>query len=482
MTMHRLLPALAPALASTLLHAQGPRQFEPELLPNPTGSTIGVMATADVDGDGDIDVFDLGSVGPTPLYRNDSFGRLTHESVPSTTSGSAFGALGDWDGDGDIDVVQVSGTFRRTVLLENDGSGRFSARTVILTSDGAGLITLLDLDGDGDLDLLAAPFGTRPFTALNDGAGQFTPSTWAATATYSLNDHLVALDADGDGDTDAFVFSRSDTPKFLRNRGDGGCDEVLLPLPPGFGTAGDFDGDGYADAVGFTFSGQTQIARGGPGGFGTPTAIPIPTTLVASIACDVDLDGDLDLVGGDDTSGTPALMVWVNDGAGQFTDVTAQRVTAPAARIFRIHAADFDGDGDPEVLATDYAPFPSRIRRYLNRHLDLRAPATGSLGGTLDLDVARAPGYATTLSLALIAAGLEAPRTPTPFGTLRLDTTAASLPFVSMPPNAGTGRIAFQIPVAPALAGGGYVAQALIVDLLGAHPPRLTAPAPFALR
>jgi len=88
------------------------------------------------------------------------------------------------------------------------------------------------------------------------------------------------------------------------------------------------------------------VAEALPGG---ATAWTRDAGLVA--AGDVDRDGDVDLVCSEDRL-TPGLAVLVNDGQGRFARGAARfsgsRFTIPATVLL----ADFDRDGDPDVLTT----------------------------------------------------------------------------------------------------------------------------------
>ena len=134
---------------------------------------VGPLALADIDGDGDLDLFAGGRLAPSRypapassrIYINDGE-RFRYDAVrsePFDDVGMVSGtALGDLDGDGDADVALAVqwGPLR---YFENDGTGRFSDQ-----SGSAGFaafsgwwngISMGDFDSDGKLDLVATNFG-----------------------------------------------------------------------------------------------------------------------------------------------------------------------------------------------------------------------------------------------------------------------------------------------------------------------------------
>jgi hypothetical protein len=167
---------------------------------------------ADIDGDGDIDLFVAGS--PNLVYRNDGAGNFTKISAGDLGNGasSAAGSWADFDNDGDLDVFVADGNGANDVLYRNNGKGEFTQITsgpVVndnLSSVGS---SWGDFDNDGDVDLFVSNlFGAGgDLLYSNDGNGNFTRITNSVVANKPfLNSHGAAwADYDNDGNLDLFV-------------------------------------------------------------------------------------------------------------------------------------------------------------------------------------------------------------------------------------------------------------------------------------
>jgi hypothetical protein len=132
------------------------------------------IAVADVDGDGLYDIYFVNQVGGNELWKNlggGKFKNITQEAgvdLPDRISVAAAFADIDNDGDQDLFVTTVRGG---NVLFENDGHGHFKDISkeagLDLVSHSSGAI-FFDYDNDGLLDLLVCNVGR--YTSDEKGA------------------------------------------------------------------------------------------------------------------------------------------------------------------------------------------------------------------------------------------------------------------------------------------------------------------------
>ena len=215
------------------------------------GPALGV-ATADVDGDGWIDIFVANDQQENQLWVNQGDGTFRNLAplwgVALGEAGEAKADMGvdfgDFDNDGDEDLFVTELTSQGSTLYVNDGSGLFSERSagagirypsLPYTGFGAGW---LDFDNDGWLDLLAvnglvvesldrAEAGTAfPLDQPNQlfrnrGDGRFEDVSARAGAVFRLSEVSRGAafgDLDNDGDTDVVVANAAGPVRLLVNR------------------------------------------------------------------------------------------------------------------------------------------------------------------------------------------------------------------------------------------------------------------------
>jgi hypothetical protein len=138
------------------------------------------LAVADVDGDGLLDIYFVSQTGGNQLWRNLGGGRFENitaaagVAVPDKISVSASFADIDNDGDQDLYVTTVRGG---NMLFENDGHGHFkdiSAAAGVNYTGHSSSAVFFDYDHDGRLDLFLVNVGKYTTdTVAGDGYKYF---------------------------------------------------------------------------------------------------------------------------------------------------------------------------------------------------------------------------------------------------------------------------------------------------------------------
>ncbi|MEO0478303.1 MAG: VCBS repeat-containing protein [Planctomycetota bacterium] len=180
---------------------------------------------------------------------------------------------------------------------------------------------------------------------------------------------LAHGDVDGDGDLDVVVGNDSSASlpsqqtRLLLNDGRGVLTDVTesrIPAdldPTAALQLADIDGDGDLDLVIAKTAFQNRLfINDGSGLFTDVTATQLPSDTARSTAIaigDTDSDGDLDIVFANSWPSGRQNFLYQNDGSGNFTNVTALRLPALLDPTSDVALADFDGDGDLDLLTVN---------------------------------------------------------------------------------------------------------------------------------
>jgi len=247
---------------------------------------------------------------------------------------------------------------------------------------------LVDLDLNGYPDAVIGNWGQQAKVYMNYG-GNFVADDLAHWPQNESNPNISKLypaDLDADGDMDFVAAVDSSGYKWLRiynnDRMEGGSGALSLvanAVPDRRSetmdfAVGDFDGDMLPDiyVVNKNYQDQLLINHGyqenkpwteqnrvpvGKFAFNTIIGWPEYFLDVTDIqAGDIDKDGDVDLVKANWMG--KRLMVYINDGKGNFTDESSVRMPetdqSMATQTNDLVLTDLDGDGDLDVAVAGY--------------------------------------------------------------------------------------------------------------------------------
>ncbi|MEZ5965616.1 MAG: VCBS repeat-containing protein [Planctomycetota bacterium] len=434
-----LFSASTGAAGVALARNDGNLQFTSSVAgPLPNGFGAADIALGDVDGDGDLDLF--GAI-PVPFARNalwlndgtGVFTEVTTTNLPALFVSTWVAEFADTDGDGDLDLVL--GSNNGVLLYENDGAGVFTDATASALPSNPGAVrgvALGDLDGDGDVDLLSTTQGASPTLFRNGGTGVFTDDTAGNVPALASVSQILLGDLDGDGDRDVLtrVGSSSSQIVLLGNDGSGRL-QILPPPQPELRyeasnlAVGDIDDDGHLDLLALRFFRPWGLyLNDGTGALRDVWVGKVPDRpnyLRRAAMADFDRDGDLDVLG----VGDP-LVYFVNDGFGQMEDLTDTRVVgAGAATWTGLATGDVDGDGDIDavlaparLLLNDGTGVLVDASSRLGTIPDARSVELGDVDGDGDLDILIATYVRGTGEI-----------------LLRNDGTGQFVPSATLPPN-----------------------------------------------
>ncbi len=288
---------------------------------NLTGINIGEISWADIDNDGDLDLF-LNGEGPGSssnlfLYRNDGGDIFTaiNTSIEGLINNTVEWA--DYNNDGYIDLLlygeglddsgDISMATMSTSIYSNNGDGNFQMESINLQEVADGCARWLDVDSDHDLDIiLSSDEGGKIYE--NDGFGNFNES---GKTFPSLNECTLDIaDYDQDGDIDVLITGQNNSPNQL---------EAYIYINDGTGS--------FSDS-GVSLEGVNMGKW-----------------------VDFDNDGDLDvLLSGSNNNGTRVTKTYLNDGNGNFSDEPNLISSINNLALQDLEVADFDNDGDLDAF------------------------------------------------------------------------------------------------------------------------------------
>lgn len=307
----------------------------------------------DIDNDGDIDIVVANANGlASKIWLNDNSGNFTVSGQALNNTASSAVKLADIDSDGDLDILLLSLGLPNRVFT-NDGSGSFTDSGQLLGNNNSVNLAMADIDNDGDIDMLVANSGSDAnILYLNDSNGIFTDSGELFGSGSATDVSLIDIDSDGDIDALFSNDSGSANDIFL-NDSTGSFTDSELPLASSGSqglTIGDIDGDGDNDIAFANALANTVLFNSLSGTWGSSTFVDSGQSLAnddtfSVTLADLDGDGDLDLVVGNDNN--DPNKVWFNDGYGVFTD-SGQSLGSGETKVLIL--GDVNGDGNIDIV------------------------------------------------------------------------------------------------------------------------------------
>jgi flagellin-like hook-associated protein FlgL len=268
--------------------------------------------------------------------------------------------LGDFNNDGYDDILDSNVDTSSIHVLLSNGNGTFKQSAALSAGSSVGEGAIGDFNSDGNLDFLVSggDSSTSFMVCLGNGNG-----TFKATATYDVggtgNSYTELADFNNDGRLDVVTGSESsNATAVLFGNADGSFgNRRLLTLPEAIvhvrAWAGDFNGDGNMDIVGFdsftpSSPGLYVMLGNGNGTFKAVASYNSGTRFGRGDTGDVNHDGYDDFVVADFLGGQ--MYVYLSNSSGSFK--ASQQFAAASPSDSRL--ADMNADGNLDILSIDY--------------------------------------------------------------------------------------------------------------------------------
>ena len=326
--------------------------------------------SADIDGDGDLDMVIANEYQPNKILLNNGSGVFTDGTpgrLPQKNLDSEDIGIADMDRDSDLDIIFATEDHAVHELYFNNGNAVYRDMQNVLPNSIANSVLAVDINNDSLPDLIfgnAGPTDTpaQNFILINNGDSTFSNQTAVRLpAVLDITQDIKLGDLDGDGDNDMVVGNEDGNKLYINNGLGYFSDSTTLRLPISgneetrkvtlFDIDGDNDLDIFFSNVAFRPGMNRQdrlLVNDGNGYFTDVTSTNIPVDAehtTDAIFVDVDLDGDGDLVTTNIFYNRP-VKVFLNNGLGIFIEATNE-VLPPgvSGEGIGLKAADFNGDG-----------------------------------------------------------------------------------------------------------------------------------------
>jgi hypothetical protein len=420
----------------TVYLAKGDGSFYPGVSYGASGQ-MGYVAVADFNGDGKLDIAATDSeAGVVQIFLGNGDGTFSIGAAYPTDTGEGPTpqnvVTGDFNHDGVIDLAIANEDTSSVGVLLGNGDGTFAPAVSYTVGEGyyPNAITAADLNGDGFVDLAVTNYVDGPASAVaillanNDKSGTFQAATY-----YNVDgtpNFVTFGDLNKDGNVDMAVtmyegINYPGTVEIALGNGDGtfntGVDYASSWFDAGFTNSDpadiqiiDWNGDGNLDLVYVNSElGTLAIMLGnGDGTVSGPVEFPVTEYAWGMALADVNNDGAVDVLVGNDESGGFSVLL---NGAGSGT--------APNFTM---------GTGTPTATVTAGSP-----ATYV-----LNLAGQNGYNGTITFSCGTLPAEATCsfTPSSVVALGNTALTT-----TLTIDTTASSASSLLRPARPGASPV-----------------------------------------
>lgn len=316
------------------------------------------LASADIDGDGDIDIVRVSvensPASPISWFENNGSESFTEHPITSSSTARIYSAsITDLDGDQDMDILAGGYWF------ENDGSENFTER-IINKGLKSGLnyfangINHADLDEDGDMDILSVGLYTIAWQENSQFMDITTTAPINSEVSASLNSNIIiTFDQQIDFSTVNSNHIRvvSQSLGLIPGSFSGSGTNTITFNPTSDFSAGDIievsinekvlSTSRHSLVVTYGFLFQTKAFADVFPDFIANTIFSHLSNVSGIDIADIDGDGDLDLV----SSSFSELFWHNNDGNGNFTTIPISTTGVPIG----VFAFDQNGDGHTDI-------------------------------------------------------------------------------------------------------------------------------------
>lgn len=344
----------------------------------PAGDEPCGVSSADFNSDGCLDV------AVANVYSHNLsifFGNGTGGFDPVVTYPTGTGPINilpaDYDHDRDLDLAVTCHDVDTLVVLVNE--------SMLLVSETEPDQYQLDVDHNTDINatftlaLDPATLNDTTFmvtadqSGMHEGTVSYNSGTFTATLDPVLDfycgEFVTALltheiGAQGGPLLDGFIWNFNAAVTTQSDGTFGDAQNFVTSLEPRGIWAADYDMDGDIDlGVTSNLNVVCIMMNNGDGTYASPVQVPCSQEPIALFGADLDLDEDIDLAVVNNRPGTANLDILMNNGSGAFAMASTYTLSIMGNSI---HGADFDADGDVDIVLSSYWGSSNNVDVMLN--------------------------------------------------------------------------------------------------------------------